>query len=122
MASRKNEPRATAAWYDGTSRRVVMELGTGYRVGIPLARLKEIAGATPTELESIEILGGGNILHWERLDADYSVPALVLDLVGPALLAREAARAAGQATSPRKAAAARRNGRKGGRPKKLKRG
>lgn len=122
MASRKNEPRATAAWYDGTSRRVVMELGTGYRVGIPLARLKEIAGAAPKELASIEILGGGNILHWERLDADYSVPALVLELVGPALLAREAARAAGQATSPRKAAAARRNGRKGGRPKRSNRG
>jgi hypothetical protein len=49
----------------------------------------------------------------------YSVPALVLDLVGPRLLAREAARAAGQSTSPRKAAAARRNGRKGGRPKRL---
>ena len=117
MAKMK-EPRATAAWYDGTTRRVVMDLGTGYRVGIPLARLKEIAGATPSELRSVEILGRGNILHWECLDADYSVPALVLDLVGPGLLAREAARAAGQATSPRKAAAARRNGRKGGRPKR----
>ena len=117
MAKAK-EPRATAAWYDGTARRVVMALGAGYRVGIPLARLKEIAGATPNELESVEILGRGNILHWESLDADYSVPALVLDLVGPGLLARESARAAGQATSPRKAAAARRNGRKGGQPKR----
>ena len=46
MANRKKEPRATAAWYDGTTRRVVVELGTGYRVGIPLARMKEIAAAT----------------------------------------------------------------------------
>ena len=52
-------------------------------------------------------------------DADYRVPAPVLDLVGPGLLAREAPRAAGQTTSPRKAAAARRNGRKGGRPKRV---
>lgn len=88
--AKMNAPRATAAWYDGTTRRVVMELGTGYRVGIPLARLSEIAGATPSELGSVEILGRGNTLHWETLDADYSVPALVLD----------------------------RNGRKGGRPKR----
>jgi hypothetical protein len=82
--------------------------------------MKEISAAAPRELEKVEILGGGNVLHWESLDADYSVPALVLDLVGPRLLAREAARSAGQATSARKAAAARRNGRKGGRPKRLK--
>lgn len=27
MGSRMKEPRATSAWFDGTTRRVVMELG-----------------------------------------------------------------------------------------------
>lgn len=91
--NRTREPRATNAWYDRTARRVVMEVGGGYQVSIPVARMKEIAGAAAEALEGVELLGGGNVLHWETLDADYSVPALVLQLVGPTLLAREAARA-----------------------------
>lgn len=117
MASTRKTPRATAAWYDTAARRVVMELGGGYQVGIPVARLREIARANPTELQAVELLGGGHVLHWESLDADYSVPALVLELVGPTALAREAARAAGKVSTPRKAAAARNNGKRGGRPR-----
>ena len=117
MAKKTKEPRATSAWYDAADARVVMELSGGYRVDVPIARLKEIAGADRDDLEPVELLGGGNVLHWERLDADYSVPALILDMIGHPMLAREAARAAGKAKSPLKAAAARKNGKKGGRPR-----
>jgi len=119
MVSATREPRATGAWYDRTAHRVVMELGGGYQVGIPVRQLKEIASATPTELAQVELLGRGHILHWEDLDADYSVPALVLQMVGPTLLAQEAARAAGKVKTNRKAAAARKNGKRGGRPRKV---
>ena len=118
MARRTREPHATSAWYDAADARVVMELAGGYRVDIPIARLKEIAGAHRDDLEPVELLGGGNVLHWDRLDADYSVPALILEMIGRPLLAREAARAAGKAKSPLKAAAARKNGKKGGRPRR----
>jgi hypothetical protein len=113
------EPRATDAWYDATTERVVMELGGGYQVAIPVTHLEEIAAAAPGKLAQVELLGAGQILHWEDLDADYSVPALVLQMVGPAFVAREAARAAGKVSTKRKAFAARKNGKRGGRPRKI---
>ena len=71
--------------------------------------------ATDDELAAVEILGAGYGLHWEALDAALSVPGLMAGLFGTkAYMARRA----GQATSPAKAAAARENGRKGGRPRK----
>ena len=71
--------------------------------------------ATADQLAEVEILGSGSGLHWEALDADLSVPNLLAGLFGTqAYMARRA----GQATSPAKAAAARTNGAKGGRPRK----
>jgi hypothetical protein len=111
-------PRATSAHYDVTARRIVLELASGYSFGIPLDRLPELKGASPDELSSIEVIGAGNILHWESLDADYSVPALVVQSLGLEAFARELARRGGSATSDAKSAAARANGAKGGRPRK----
>jgi hypothetical protein len=55
-------------------------------------------------------------LHWEALDADLSIPGLLAGLFGTkAYMDRMRAARAGGATSPLKAEAARRNGRKGGR-------
>jgi hypothetical protein len=71
--------------------------------------------ATDDQLAGVELLGEGYGLHWEALDADLSVPGLLAGLFGTkAYMARRA----GQATSPAKAAAARENGAKGGRPRK----
>ena len=50
---------------------------------------------------------------------DIGVHALVLLALGPRVVARAGGAVAGSRTSPAKAAAARRNGRKGGRPKGL---
>jgi hypothetical protein len=70
-------------------------------------------------LAQIEILGLGLGLHWEQLDVDLSVPGLLAGLFGTkAYMDRQRAARAGAATSVAKAAAARRNGRKGGRPRK----
>jgi hypothetical protein len=71
--------------------------------------------ATDEDLAAVEILGAGYGLHWEALDVDLSIPGLLAGLFGTkAYMARRA----GQAKSPAKAAAARENGRKGGRPRK----
>jgi hypothetical protein len=61
----------------------------------------------------------GRGLHWEPLDVDLSVPGLLAGLFGTrAYMDRQRAARAGAATSAAKAAAARRNGAKGGRPRK----
>jgi hypothetical protein len=60
-------------------------------------------------------------LHWPALDVDLFVPGLVVGIFGTrAWMTRELARVAGQTTSPAKAAAARSNGAKGGRPRNAK--
>lgn len=96
----------------------MLTLTNGVLFGIPLERLVEIAGAPDAMLREVELLGAGNVLHWERLDADYSVPALLVDAIGREHAAREFARKGGRSTTEAKAAAARANGAKGGRPRK----
>src|SRR3546814_11474946 len=81
---------------------------------VPSRLAQGLEGATDDQLAAVEILGQGYGLHWEALDADLSVPGLMAGLLGTkAWMARRA----GQATSAAKAAAARANGAKGGRPR-----
>lgn len=108
---------ATGVHFDAIHRRVVLELASGYIFGIPIARLPEIRNASDAELAEAEVIGAGTQLHWESLDADYSVPALILAVVGRKNIARQLGRAGGKSTSDAKADAARRNGAKGGRPR-----
>lgn len=92
-----------------------MDLTNGCTFAFPPRLAQGLEAASEDELETVEILGAGYGLHWEVLDVDLSVPGLLTGLFGTkAYMARRA----GQATSPAKAAAARENGRKGGRPRK----
>mgnify|MGYP002146897045 CR=1 FL=1 len=68
-------------------------------------------------LADIEISPAGLGLHWPQLDADVYLPALLQGVFGSRTwMAAQLGSAGGQARSPAKAAAARANGRKGGRP------
>jgi hypothetical protein len=113
--ARTSEPRAAAAWYDRTNGRIVVDLTNGCTFAFPPRMVQGLETATEDELAAVEILGAGYGLHWEALDADVSVPGLLAGLFGTRA---HMARLAGQATSPAKAAAARSNGAKGGRPRK----
>lgn len=114
-AATASEPRAARARYDRARRRVVVELTNGCAFAFPPALAQGLEGASPEQLAEVEVLGSGTGLHWEALDADLSVPALMAGLFGTA---SHMARVAGRATSPAKAAAARANGARGGRPKR----
>ena len=113
-----SEPRAAAARYEAASGRVVVELTNGCTFAFPARALQGLDAARDEDLAQVEVLGSGYGLHWETLDADFTVPGLLMGLFGTrAWMAREQARKAGAARSPAKAAAARVNGRKGGRPR-----
>jgi len=115
----KMEPRAVAAHYDPHTARVVVDLANGCTYAFPARLAQDLQNATASDLACIEVDGLGFNLHWPALDADIYVPALVAGIFGTrAWMARELARVAGQATSPAKAAAARANGARGGRPRK----
>jgi hypothetical protein len=114
-AARLAEPRARTARYDGRSGRVIVELTNGCTFAFPPRVAQGLEAATEDQLAQVEILGAGYGLHWEALDTDLSIPGLLAGLFGTrAYMARRA----GQATSLAKAAAARANGAKGGRPRR----
>ena len=114
-ASRASEPRAAAARYDRASSRVIVDLENGCTFAFPSRLAQGLEAASDEKLSAVEILGEGYGLHWEDLDVDLSLPGLMAGILGTkAWMARRA----GQATSVAKAAAARKNGAKGGRPRK----
>jgi hypothetical protein len=111
---RRHEPRAATARYDRESQRVVVELTNGCTFAFPPHLAQGLGQASADQLAQVEILGTGYGLHWEALDVDLAVPDLLAGLFGTKSYM---ARRAGQTRSPAKAAAARANGAKGGRPR-----
>lgn len=52
-------------------------LTDGRQIGVPLAYFPRLANATAAQRKSYIISGGGVGLHWDALDEDISVPALL---------------------------------------------
>jgi hypothetical protein len=119
MAERRINPLAVAATYDRRIGRVVVVLDTGLELAFPPHLAQGLEGAKPADLAEIEISPTGLGLHFPRLDADLYVPALLEGVFGSeAWTAARMGRAGGRARSAAKAAAARLNGKRGGRPRK----
>ncbi|MBA3889649.1 MAG: DUF2442 domain-containing protein [Gemmatimonadaceae bacterium] len=115
---RRTGRRALSVVYDRRTGRIMMELTNGIVFGFPATAIPALAHATPGQLAAVRLSPGGSGLHWEELDADLSVAGLLLSSIDRSEQVSELARAAGRARSPAKAAAARANGAKGGRPRK----
>jgi hypothetical protein len=77
-----------------------------------------LAGASPDELAQVEVTPSGEGLHWETLDVDLSIPALMVGIFGTKAWMAELGSRGGSVTSTTKAKAARKNGKRGGRPRK----
>jgi hypothetical protein len=113
------EPRATGARYARKTGRVTLTLVNGCTYIFPVQLVQDLQGADPDDLAQIDVDGLGFNLHWPRLDVDLYVPALVAGVFGTRdWMSKALARKAGAVTSEAKAAAARANGRQGGRPRK----
>jgi hypothetical protein len=115
-ALQATEPRAVAARYDEATGRVIVELANGSSFAFPARMGQGLEGAGAEDLAKVSIMGAGYGLHWEALDVDLSIPGLAAGIFGTKT---HMARLAGRATSSAKAAAARANGAKGGRPRKV---
>lgn len=116
--SLRTKPHAEHARYDKRAKMVRIGLRNGVEVAIPADALPGLVGATDAERADIEVLPFGIGLNWERLDVQYSVPAIIREALGPWVLMQAAGSAGGSVRSKKKAAAARENGKKGGRPRK----
>ena len=116
---RTTEPRAVEARYDRRIGRVVVRLSTGIDIAFAPRDAQGLERATPSNLSRIEISPSGFGLHFPALDADLYLPALLEGFLGSRKwMASRLGAEGGRSTSAAKAAAARRNGSRGGRPRK----
>jgi hypothetical protein len=72
------EPLAESVQFDADS--MWVSLADGRRIGVPLAYFPRLLRATPKQRERYVISGGGTGLHWDDLDEDISVRALVMGI------------------------------------------
>jgi uncharacterized protein DUF2442 len=119
MAALRENGFAVSARYDRRAARIVVNLNTGVQIAFPTRLAEGLAEASPADLAEIEISPAGLGLHWPKLDADVYMPALLQGLFGSKRwMAAQLGAAGGKVRSRAKTAAARQNGRKGGRPRK----
>jgi hypothetical protein len=72
------EPRAESVRFDADN--MWVSLADGRKVGVPLAYFPRLLHATAKQRGQYVISGGGTGLHWDEIDEDISVRALVLGL------------------------------------------
>jgi hypothetical protein len=77
-----SEPRAKRAYYDCSSRQIVVELTNKTKFVFPCDVAQGLVRATDEDLEIIEISPSGAGLHWPALDVDLSLSALMRGVFG----------------------------------------
>ena len=116
---RAKYPMAIAARYDHRSRKIIVALSNGLDIGFSPSSAQGLEEASVAALKEIEITPSGFGLHFPKLDADLYLPALIEGVFGSKKWAAARLGAVGgRARTKVKAAASRRNGKLGGRPRK----
>lgn len=108
------------AAYLPEGRRFQVDLDNGSTFIFPVDRVQGVSGASDEDLADFEILGP-NAIEWPAFDGFVPIPELMAGFFGTdAWMARfkKMGKKGGSSRSPAKAAAARENGKRGGRPKK----
>jgi hypothetical protein len=113
------EPSARSARYDLPTRRIIIELTNGCEFAFPARMGQGLQDATDEQLAAVKVSAHGSALEWEEIGADLWVPGLLSGLFGSKAWMRELGRAGGKIQSEAKARASRENGKKGGRPRKV---
>jgi hypothetical protein len=112
---------ATAVRYDRRIGRIVINLSSGIEIAFRPHDAQGLEHAITDDLSEVEISPSGLGIHFPRLDADLYLPALLEGFLGSRQwMSSEMGKRGGKAVTDAKAAAARENGRLGGRPRKPK--
>ncbi len=117
--ARAQDPSSVVdAQYDATRDAIDLRFRSGGSMTIPRRIVPGLDDVPVSALGSISVSPAGDALSWPSLDADVYVPGLVERAFGTRLFARATGQRGGRRRSKAKAAAARVNGAKGGRPRK----
>jgi hypothetical protein len=102
--------------YDRRARAFHFTMRSGAAVTVPVAALREFDNATQGQLQEVKLVAAGSAIEHRGLDIDMSVHGIIRDVFGFDEIQQKRA---GSVKSAAKAAAARANGAKGGRPRKV---
>ncbi len=114
-----SEPLAAAAHFERSGRRLHVTLSNGAALVIPIQLIASLRKASDAELATVSVGAAGIGLHWEGLDEDLTIAGLAQIALGTRTLFRASGSAGGSVRTPAKIRASQRNGRKGGRPRKV---
>jgi len=117
-AAKAKHPTALAsAMLDEPGKSVRLRFRSGVELAIPVKTMSEISKVPLARLRDVRASLVGDGLIFDEADVAISVPGLVRDVFGDAF-AGALGKIGGRARSEAKARAARKNGSKGGRPRK----
>lgn len=114
----KSQPHAINVVFDKTSNMIFVYLINDSVFGFPTSLIKELNGATSYQISQVTLTPLGDALHWDNLNAHYTLVGLLNGVFGTKAWMQELGRKGGSVSSGAKASAARINGIKGGRPRK----
>jgi hypothetical protein len=113
----QHRPNAIAARFSKRADALTITLATGVQLTIPRKLLQGLEDADPRDVAHVEIDDRGSALHWPTLDVDHYVPGLIDGIFGTRKWMATIGMTGGAASTPAKREAARKNGKKGGRPR-----
>lgn len=119
--AREREKTATkirAARYDAERDAVVVELSTGATLGVPRTKIAGFRRADPAALADLAINPGAESLWSDTIDDGVLLEQLLEIAAGTHTIVALSGSIGGRVRSAARAAASRRNGSKGGRPRK----
>jgi hypothetical protein len=118
--ARMRGPRAESVHFDAGRNRVIVRLTTGVEIGFAPRDVEGLQNASLSDLKVIEIDAFGLGIHFPTIDADLYVPALLEGVLGSKnWMAAQLGSSGGRSRTAAKATAARQNGKRGGRPRKI---
>jgi hypothetical protein len=97
---------------------LLIRLSTGALVQLPRKALSALRSLSPKDLSRVEIGPAGASIWFEPGDVGVEFEDVILAAAGASALRTAGARALGSVTTKKKAAAARSNGKRGGRPRR----
>jgi hypothetical protein len=109
---------AIEARYIRAHDRIELDMQRGWKLGIDRGSIDELRPLLPRDLAELRLSPAGTTLHLDKHDVHISIEGLVASLMPNSFFSRVVGQKGGSATSKAKKLAARRNGRKGGRPRK----
>jgi hypothetical protein len=112
-----HEPEASRVVFNKRSGLIHIHFPDGFVLGFPVSYIKELRDATPEQIAEGELTPLGDAIHWNSLDAHYTIGGLLAGRFGTKAWMKELGKVGGSRTSEAKAEAARKNGSKGGRPR-----